>query len=379
MLIKTSVHLKVRFEMGFNCGILGLPNVGKSTLFNALTSTQIAESKNYPFCTIEPNVGKVEIKDKRLDLISEISKSEKKIYNQLEFVDIAGLVKGASKGEGLGNKFLSNLSEVDAIIHLVRCFNDKNITHVDDEISPLNDISVIETELLLSDLSKAENIYENFKKKNKGKKTDENIISLYEKVVKNLNDGKLLRNCSFSNSEIKILKEFNLLTIKPQIYVCNVDENSIIEGNDLSKQVEAFAKTKNIKVLNISAGIESEISQIESIHEKNEFLSSIGLKETSLSKLIKDGYDLLNLISFFTSGPKESKSWSCQTGTLAPDAGAKIHTDFKKGFIKAEVISYSDFVEYKGEQNCKDIGKMRFEGKDYIVSDADIITFKFNV
>ena len=365
--------------MGFNCGILGLPNIGKSTLFNALTSTQQAESKNYPFCTIEPNVGKVAVKDLRLDNLSKISNSQNKIYNQLEFVDIAGLVKGASKGEGLGNKFLGNLSNVDAIIHLIRCFEDNDITHVNNKVSPIEDIKVIETELLLSDLEKVERMIDGYMKKNKGKKVDQNFIATLEKSKDTLENGILLRNISFSESQEEVMKTINLLSYKPIIYVCNVDEDSLINGNQHSKQVETYSNEKNLDCMKISAKIESEISSFKLESEKTEFLESLGLRETSLSRLISKGYEILDLITFFTSGPKESKAWSIKKGTFAPDAGAKIHTDFKTGFIKAEVISYEDFVKFNGEAKCKENGRLKLEGKEYIVNDGDVITFRFNV
>ena len=365
--------------MGFNCGILGLPNIGKSTLFNALTSTQQAESKNYPFCTIEPNVGKVAVKDLRLDNLSKISNSQNKIYNQLEFVDIAGLVKGASKGEGLGNKFLGNLSNVDAIIHLIRCFEDNDITHVNNKVSPIEDIKVIETELLLSDLEKVERMIDGYMKKNKGKKVDQNFIATLEKSKDTLENGISLRNSSFSESQEEVMKTINLLSYKPIIYVCNVDEDSLINGNQHSKQVETYSNEKNLDCMKISAKIESEISSFKLESEKTEFLESLGLRETSLSRLISKGYEILDLITFFTSGPKESRAWSIKKGTFAPDAGAKIHTDFKTGFIKAEVISYEDFVKFNGEAKCKENGRLKLEGKEYIVNDGDVITFRFNV
>ncbi len=365
--------------MGFNCGILGLPNIGKSTLFNALTSTQQAESKNYPFCTIEPNVGKVAVNDKRLEIISKISKSVSVISNQLEFVDIAGLVKGASEGEGLGNKFLSNLSEVDAIIHVVRCFEDNEITHVDKKLSPTNDIEVIETELLLADYAKIKNISENIKKKNKGRTIDPQLMEILELAEKKLDQGVSLSQLERNESQNQILSQFNFLTLKPVIYVSNVDELSVNQGNSLSKLVDDYAEKRKSKNLIISAQIESEISTLEDQNEKKVFLESIGLKETSLSVLIREGYSMLNLITFFTSGPKETRAWSIKNGTLAPDAGSKIHTDFKKGFIRAEVISYKDFINFNGEISCKENGKLRLEGKDYKVDDGDIINFRFNV
>ncbi len=364
--------------MGFNCGILGLPNIGKSTLFNALTSTQQAESKNYPFCTIEPNIGKVSVKDKRLDDLAKISASHNTIYNQLEFVDIAGLVQGASKGEGLGNKFLGNLSSVDAIIHLVRCFENEDITHVNNKISPIDDINIIETELLLSDLEKIHNISDNYLKKNKGKKLDNFLLTTLEHSKKSLEDGVLLREKKFSDDEYNILRSFNFLTIKPMIYVCNVDENSIIDGNLFSHSVESYARKKQSDCMRISAKIESEISNFQLETEKKEFLQSLGMEDASLSTLISKGYEILNLITFFTSGPQESRAWSIKKGTQAPDAAGKIHTDFKIGFIKAEVISYDDFVKFGGEAKCKENGKLKLEGKDYIVKDGDVITFRFN-
>ena len=365
--------------MGFNCGILGLPNVGKSTLFNALTSTQSAESANYPFCTIEPNIGVVSVPDKRLEIISNISNSKNTIYNQLEFVDIAGLVKGASKGEGLGNKFLDNLSKVDAYIHMVRCFNDKKITHVSDNLNPAEDIKIIETELLLSDLSKAENIIENYLNKHKGNKIDPQIKHTLDIVKKNLEDGIQINEIDLEIEQKKIIKDYNFLTNKPYLFVCNIEEESIISGNSFSRNVQNYANAKGKKTINVSASIESEIALIEDEKERNDFLKSLKLNETSLSKLIRTGYQILDLITFFTSGENESKAWTCKNGTLAPQAGAKIHTDFEKGFIKVETIGYEEFIKFKGETGCKLNGKIRQEGKDYVVKDGDILNFKFNV
>ena len=365
--------------MGFNCGILGLPNVGKSTLFNALTSTQSAESANYPFCTIDPNIGVVNVPDKRLEIISGISNSKKIIYNQLEFVDIAGLVKGASKGEGLGNKFLDNLSKVDAYIHMVRCFDDKKITHVSSNLNPYEDIKTIETELLLSDLSKAENIVQNYLNKNKGNKIDPIIKDTLYTIKKKLEEGIQINEINLDLEQKRIIKDYNFLTNKPYLFVCNVDEYSIINGNEFSLSVKDYATSKEKKIINVSASIESEIALIEDEKERDDFLKSLKLNETSLSKLIRTGYQILDLITFFTSGENESRAWICKKGTLAPQAGAKIHTDFEKGFIKVETIGYEDFIKFNGETGCKINGKIRQEGKDYTVKDGDILNFKFNV
>ena len=365
--------------MGFNCGILGLPNVGKSTLFNALTSTQSAESANYPFCTIEPNVGKVSLNDARLKKISNISKSEKTIFSQVEFVDIAGLVKGASKGEGLGNKFLSNLNSVDALIHVIRCFENTEITHIENTINPKRDLEIIETELILSDISKTEKFYQNYLTKNKGKKNDPKIISLFEKLIEGLSSGKLGSQIFLDNTSNGVLKELNLLTTKPMMILGNMEESQINKKNTATCELENYVLNRKQKFISVCASIEAEVSQLDSDIEKKDFLKSMNIQNSGLDKLVRNGFDLLNLISFFTSGPKESRAWSCPKGTKAPQAGGKIHSDFERGFIKAETIGYEDFIKFNGDSGCRNAGKVRLEGKDYEVKDGDIITFKFNV
>ena len=355
--------------MGFKCGIVGLPNVGKSTLFNALTASKNAEAANFPFCTIDPNIGIVDVIDERLDQLSKLSNSKKKIYTNITFVDIAGLVKGASKGEGLGNKFLSHIREVDAIIHLVRCFESDKITHVNSEINPIEDLEIIKTEITLSDLDIIQ------KKLEKGKKKllQEKEIKILEEKLNLLNSGKeLIINDQF---ERKFLSTLGLLSIKPKIIVCNVDEDSLAKGNTFTKTVKE--KYSNEKIITICADIEDQIMGLNN-NERETFMKEIGLNKTGLNQLIKEGYDLLNLDTFFTSGPEESRAWTVVKNTLAPKAASVIHTDFEKNFIRAEAVSCEDFIKFGSAEKCKENGKLRIEGKDYIVKDGDVLYFRVN-
>tara|TARA_B110000008_G_scaffold42166_1_gene39430 strand:- start:162 stop:1262 length:1101 start_codon:yes stop_codon:yes gene_type:complete len=366
--------------MGFKCGIIGLPNVGKSTLFNALTESNKAEAANYPFATIEPNVGRVAVPDERLDILGTIGKSEKIIPSYMDFVDIAGLVKGASQGEGLGNKFLGHIREVDAIAHVVRCFKDENITHVSDSIDPLNDIETINTELQLADIETLETKKSSLEKKSKqGDKEILHQIKIIENIIENLNDLSFLQNNEFTQEDNEFIKTLNIIAIKPMLYICNVDEDSVQNGNDMSKKVSDYANEKNHNAVIVSASIESQIAELENNDEKLEMIKEMGLSETTLSKVIKSGYNLLNLINYFTCGPKETRSWTIDKNTLAPQAAGKIHTDFEKGFIRAETIAYEDFVKFNGESGSRDAGKLRQEGKDYTVENGDVMHFLFNV
>lgn len=365
--------------MGLKCGIVGLPNVGKSTLFNALTSSVSAEAANYPFCTIEPNSGVVTLPDLRLDKLAEMASSAKKIPAIVEFVDIAGLVKGASKGEGLGNQFLSHIRQVDAIIHVVRCFEDENITHVHGKIDPLYDIEIIETELVLADLESIDKKLLKAKKMlQNGDKSFKDEVLFLEEVYKCLENGLPARSLLSEYDEEK-LNDLQIITTKQVLYVCNVAENEAATGNQYSEIVQKKAASDNAESVIISSRIEEEISQLETEEEKLEFLKEIELDETGLSKIIKKGFELLALESYFTIGPKEARAWTFRSGILAPDAAGIIHTDFKKGFIRAEVVAYEDYVKYGGEAGSKEAGKVRLEGKDYVVKDGDIIHFRFNV
>ncbi|MCH1558756.1 MAG: redox-regulated ATPase YchF [Alphaproteobacteria bacterium] len=365
--------------MGFKCGIVGLPNVGKSTLFNALTETATAEAANYPFCTIEPNTGIVAVPDKRLKKLSELANSQKVIPAQMQFVDIAGLVSGASKGEGLGNKFLSHIREVDAIIHVLRCFEDTEITHVENTIDPLRDSEIIETELMLADLDSLDKQIQNLSKKAKSNDSDaKKDLALMQNLHVLLSDGKPIRSADFDKDKLKKIKTFNLLTSKPVLYVCNVSEEDAVLGNKFSKIIFDKAIQENCVSVIISGAIESEIALLND-EEKNEFLADLNLKESGLNRLIRKGFDLLGLLTFFTIGPKEARAWTLKKDSTAPEAAGAIHTDFQKGFIRAETISYDDYLNYKSEQAVKDSGRMRVEGSDYVVQDGDIFHFRFNV
>ncbi len=363
--------------MGFKCGIVGLPNVGKSTLFNALTQTAAAQAANYPFCTIEPNVGEVAVPDPRQDALAEIAASKEIIPTRITFVDIAGLVRGASRGEGLGNQFLANIREVDAIIQVLRCFEDADITHVEGGIDPIRDAEIIETELMLADLESLEKRLSRLEKKAQtGDKEARYQVALMRKATDLLEQGKPARLADIPPEQERDFQALNLLTSKPVLYVCNVDEASAASGNAFSDRVEEMARRQGAGTVIISAAIEEELAQLDAA-ERAEFLESLGLHEAGLDRLIRAGYDLLDLITYFTVGPKETRAWTVRRGTPAPAAAGVIHSDFEKGFIRAEVIAYEDYIACKGEAGAREAGKMRLEGKDYIVQDGDVMHFRF--
>jgi GTP-binding protein YchF len=366
--------------MGLKCGIVGLPNVGKSTLFNSMSNSK-AQAANFPFCTIEPNVGMIIVPDKRIEKLAELVNPAQTVFANIEIVDIAGLVKGASKGEGLGNKFLANINETDAIIHVLRCFDDENITHVDTTINPVRDKEIIDTELQLKDLEMVENRLSKLKKQAvTGKQADALArVKLLEQIQATLEMGKSVRTLNFSDEEQKIVNEFQLLTAKPVLYVCNVDSASVKNGNTYTKAVETFVKDEGAEMILLDAATESDLAEFDDYEEKLMFLEEMGLEEPALNRLITSAYKLLDLQTYFTAGPKEVKAWTFKRGTKAPQAAGIIHSDFEKGFIRAEVIKYDDYVHYGSEQACREAGKIAVEGKDYVVQDGDIMHFRFNV
>ena len=364
--------------MGFNCGIVGLPNVGKSTLFNALTATAAAQAANYPFCTIEPNTGRVGVPDPRLQSLATIGKSQKIVPTSLEFVDIAGLVRGASKGEGLGNQFLANIREVDAIIHVLRCFEDGDVTHVEGSVDPIRDAETVETELMLSDLESVEKrLIAAQKKARGGDKESMAQVALMEPIVAALQDGRPART-AIPPDQIEAAKRPQLLTSKPVLYVCNVEEAAAAIGNAHSARVAERAAAEGARAVIVSAAIEAEVSQLPEA-ERAEFLEGLGLHDSGLDRVIRAGYDLLGLVTYFTVGPKETRAWTIVKGTKAPQAAAVIHNDFERGFIACETIAYDDYIAFKGEAGVKEAGRMRVEGKEYVVRDGDVLLFRFNV